>query len=376
MDSFTEVTRRSWGGRIGNAFKGVGFGLLLVVVSFPLLFINEGRAVKTRKALDEGARVVVSVAADRLDPANEGRLVHVSGPATGGSLSDPDFGVAATALALQRKVEMFQWKESKSSRTVEKLGGGEETRTTYTYTQTWSDRVEASARFKEPAGHENPAQMPVAAVTRHASDAKLGAFLLPVSVLDRLDGFEPLAASAGPEALPNGARPHADGFYLGPDPAHPRVGDARITFRRLPEGPVSVVARQSGDTFTAYTAQSGRDLLLVDSGLKSAAMLFADAQASNRLWTWLLRLGGFVLMFLGTLLVLNPLKVLGSVVPLLGSLIGLGTGFAAFIGSLVCSSLVIAAAWIFYRPLFAIALLVAVAALVFVAVRRRRTRMA
>ncbi len=376
MDSFTEVTRRSWGGRIGSAFKGVVFGLLLVVVSFPLLFINEGRAVKTRKALDEGARVVVSVAADRVDPANEGRLVHVSGPATGGALTDPDFGVATTALALRRHVEMFQWKEGKSTRTVEKVGGGEETRTTYTYTQTWSDRVETSDRFKDPAGHGNPAQMPVAAVTRHAPDAKLGAFALPDTVIGRLDGFEPLATAAGLRALPNGARPHADGFYLGADPAHPRVGDARITFRRLPEGPVSVVARQAGNTFAAYITKSGRDLLLVDSGVKSAAMLFADAHANNRLWTWLLRLGGFVLMMLGTLLMLNPLKVFGSVVPIIGTLIGLGSGFAALITSLVGSSIVIAAAWIFYRPVFAVASLAAVAALVFVAVRRRRTRAA
>ena len=42
-DNFTEVTNDSWFGRLGNAIKGVVFGLLLFVVAFPLLFWNEGR---------------------------------------------------------------------------------------------------------------------------------------------------------------------------------------------------------------------------------------------------------------------------------------------------------------------------------------------
>ena len=51
MDSFTEVSHESWFSRIKSAIVGVVFGLLLFVIAFPVLFINEGRAVKTAKAL-------------------------------------------------------------------------------------------------------------------------------------------------------------------------------------------------------------------------------------------------------------------------------------------------------------------------------------
>ena len=113
-DSYTEVTSQSWGSRIGGAFKGILLGIILFFVAFPFLFWNEGRAVKTYKTLQEGGKTVIEVAADSVDAANEGKLIHVSGLAdTEATLVDPDFGVSATALRLNRKVEMYQWQESK-----------------------------------------------------------------------------------------------------------------------------------------------------------------------------------------------------------------------------------------------------------------------
>ena len=53
-DSYTEVSSQSWFGRIGNAFKGILVGLILVAIAFGLLFWNEGRAVKRYKTLKEG----------------------------------------------------------------------------------------------------------------------------------------------------------------------------------------------------------------------------------------------------------------------------------------------------------------------------------
>ena len=63
-DHFTEVTSQSWFSRIGGAFKGILVGLVLFVLAFPILFLNEGRAVTTYKALKEGGSSVISVAAD------------------------------------------------------------------------------------------------------------------------------------------------------------------------------------------------------------------------------------------------------------------------------------------------------------------------
>ena len=74
--------------------------------------------------------------------------------------------------------------------------------------------------------------------------------------------------------------------------------------------------------------------------------------------TWLLRLGGFLLMFLGLSTILKPLSVFADVLPILGDIVGIGTGIVAGLVALVCSLATIAIAWLFYRPLIGIALLV------------------
>jgi hypothetical protein len=49
-DRFSEPSRESWFGRIGGAIKGVLVGLTLFLVAFPILFWNEGRAVRTYRS--------------------------------------------------------------------------------------------------------------------------------------------------------------------------------------------------------------------------------------------------------------------------------------------------------------------------------------
>ncbi|MBR4489346.1 hypothetical protein IKP13_01780, partial [bacterium] len=89
----TEVTEESWFSRLGGAFKGILAGIILFVLSIPLLFWNEGRAVRRAEALKQGSATVVSVAADKILPENEKKLVHVSGMlTTEDTLTDAVFG--------------------------------------------------------------------------------------------------------------------------------------------------------------------------------------------------------------------------------------------------------------------------------------------
>jgi hypothetical protein len=61
-------------------------------------------------------------------------------------------------------------------------------------------------------------------------------------------------------------------------------------------------------------------------------------------------------MFIGFNLILGVLPVLGSVVPFIGSIIGAGVGLVSFLLTLGISSIVIAIAWIAYRPIVGITL--------------------
>src|SRR5262245_47481118 len=175
-DSYTEVTTKSWGSRLGDSIKGVLFGLVLIAGSGIFLFWNEGRAVQTQRSLTEGASLVVSVDPARVDPTNDGKLIHVSGDLKPGApLADPDFMVSAAALRLVRAVEMYQWKEETKTETRKNFGGSEETITTYEYHRVWSESRNDSSRFRRPEGHVNP-QMAYRAASYSSRDATLGAF--------------------------------------------------------------------------------------------------------------------------------------------------------------------------------------------------------
>src|SRR5687768_4768732 len=130
-DRFVEVSSQGWLSRIIASIVGVVFGVGMFIAGFPVLWWNEGRAVRTARSLEEGAGAVVPVSPARVDPANEGKLVHLSGRATTSEiLADPLFKVSANALRLRREVQMYQWTESSSTETRERLGGTEEKITT------------------------------------------------------------------------------------------------------------------------------------------------------------------------------------------------------------------------------------------------------
>ena len=170
---------------------------------------------RTARSLTEGAGAVKSVAADAVEPANEGALVHVtSAVVTDAPVADPEFDVEAQAVKLIRTVEMYQWKEDEKSETRKKLGGGTETVTTYTYDTAWSSDLEDSSQFQETAGHENPGSMPYDSTTTVADPVHLGAFVLSPTFLR---SFLRLLFCVWPMKLGHFFRAASDGLLEGFD---------------------------------------------------------------------------------------------------------------------------------------------------------------
>jgi hypothetical protein len=140
-DSFTETTHQSWLSRLGQSVVGMLIGLALIIGATILVFWNEGRAVQTARSLTEGEGLVIDGDQATVDPANEGKLIHISGElATKVPLTDPEFGISTPAARLVRTVEVYQWKEESRTETRKNLGGSEDKVTTYTYTLVWSAR--------------------------------------------------------------------------------------------------------------------------------------------------------------------------------------------------------------------------------------------
>lgn len=366
MADYTEVTNESWFGRIGSSLKGIVFGVVLIGIAFFLLFSNEGRAVKRYKTLKEGAGALISIGSETVDTSKEGKLVHLNGMATTQEvLRDGVFGVAANAMRLKREVEMFQWKETQRKTKKKKLGGGTQTTTDYSYQKVWSANLINSSGFKMEDEHRNPASMPYQPVELITKSGTIGGFSLAKNLVLKMSGYENLVPESVPAPLAGKVAVQGSSFYVGHDSAAPQVGDARIGFSVVKPGNVSIIAVQIGDTFEAYRSKSGGKILMLLMGTHSADAMIQQAQDGNKFLTVALRIIGFGLMFFGFSLVFKPLSVVADVVPFIGSLVAVGTGLVAFIIAAVLSIITIAVAWMVYRPVLGVALLIVAGGLVF-----------
>jgi len=238
-------------------------GLLVLLAAWPASSWSEGQALDHAKALAHGGTVVVSVPASVVWPANQGKLVHVSGLAEPvGQLIDPDFGLTLKAIHLRRKVEMFQWVEEARSPTQEKPGGGSETLTRYSYTKQWSGAWHDSSRFQQPQWHQNPAGMRIPSADYSARDVRLGAFRLNAMQIGRIGRAQPVSL-AGHQLMPSYAgQPvwvQGNRLYVGhlTKDTRPSIGALRISFEAVGPTDISVVAQQQGDSFAPFMTDTG-----------------------------------------------------------------------------------------------------------------------
>lgn len=385
QDRHTRTTSRAEPGfleRLSATAGGMVVGVAVFVLSFYVLFTNEGRALRTASSLDEGLSLVVSLHPDAsLADHNNNRLVHLSAPLrTSQPLHDPNYRVAVQAVKLKRQVEMYQWVEYHDSKDVVE-DGETKTETTYTYNTEWKSEIINSRNFDKEIGHINPSAMAVESVTVVAPDVRLGPFSLSKGLVEQIDNFQTLRLKGLP--LPD---THSfltideDYFYHTQHPRRPEVGDVRVSFSYAglsgdgtypgPAQTVSVVAMQRGENLVAFKTRAGDSLEILYLEELSAQEVFEKEQQHNSLLTWALRAGGWALMFLGISLTTRILHTLVDWVPLLRELVSLGLKLFALCVSCSLSLLTIAAGWIFYRPLVAVALVAA--ALVPVLIARSR----
>ncbi len=368
-DSYVEVTKKTWTGGIKNAVAGVGIGLILVIGSVAALFWNEGRAVTTARSLAEGRGLVQSVDAARIDAVHDNGLVHLSGQLViPEDLTDEEFDFTANAVQLVRKVEMYQWRETKETSTRKSADGGEETVTTYSYDRVWNDDRIDSSTFKKAAEHENPSKL-IESLTVSAPTGTIGAFTVDRNTLDKLTASEklpfPSESVADLEDWLALDKPITvlDGVLrVGDNPSKPVIGDLRITFETVPPSVISVIGRQTGSNIAPYQTAAGDQLMMVDAGTVPPEIMFANAEAENALITWLIRGFGLLFLFIGFRLLMGPVDALVSVIPVFGSLVSLGTGLLAFALTALIGPTTIAIAWIWYRPVLAIGILLVGAA--------------
>ena len=366
--AYTETETKGWLQRLGESVGGIATGFVLIALATWLLWWNEGRTFKTAGAIGEAELVTQDVQdISRIDPALEGKVIHATGRAdTRDVLRDPIFGVEVNAISLRREAEYYQWEEEEHTETRKKLGGGEETIHTYTYSKNWVSRPINSGSFRDPSYRDsNTALADIKDSTLWASTVTFGAYTLPDFLKHSIGGEIPMTLESvdvqGVAAVMFTAERspsemiHVSGstVYLGSNPNTPEIGDVRITFTQTPPADVSIIAQVIRNTFEPFTASNGYTFSRLAMGTVGIAKMFEGARSENNIMAWVLRVVGIVLVVFGLRLIFRPLSVLADVIPILGTIVEGGAGVVAFLLGLAWSLVVIAAAWVRFRPLVA-----------------------
>ncbi len=155
-------------------------------------------------------------------------------------------------------------------------------------------------------------------------------------------------------------------LYLGRVPGSPEVGDVRITFEKIVPAKVTVMAVVDGDTFKPFKAKNGKRFQRLVMGKKSGDEIIEAEKEANSMILWALRILGIVMVIGGLKGIFGFIETILKVVPFIAGIFGWGVGVVCTIIGIVWSLIVIALAWLFYRPVLAISLLVLAGFLVWV----------
>lgn len=364
--AYQEVTKTSYGSRLGNSLKGILTGLVLLVAAIVLLWWNEGRAVKVSKMLKAAETECVDVASvDSVDPALEGKLIHATAVAkTDEVLTDPDYGLSVNAIRLERDVEYYQWVEHSSSETKDKIGGGQETTTTYTYSKEWVSGPVDSGSFKDlDYQGSNYVRTTVPENTVTAQKVDFGAYVLPQAMV----GAIPAGTAVNvPDSVANGVDIFVQGntVYYGENPQTPAVGDVRVSFSEADGGVASILGQVKGNTFESFKHKNGKSLMVLRMGEHSQEEMFESEKASNKFILWLVRILGIILMISALRMMFDILVAILKVLPFLGNIAQVGVNLVTSVVGFILSLVVIMIAWVAYRPLLAVVLALVIVALV------------
>lgn len=391
--AYQEVKRTSYGKNLGNSFKGIFTGVLLVVIGTILIFWNENRAIKKYKAISRAQDACVEMPdISRVNAEFDGKTVHCNGIATTEeTLKDENFGVSVNGLSLRREVEYYQWVENEHKEKKDKIGGATEEITTYTYNKKWVSTPQDN-NFKDPEFKgENFVFAEVPEMDWDANVVTMGAYTLP-SFITRSIGSStsaPVNMDSATisewnkliksrlglaDSIPvNYVYTEGNMVYLGASASQPEVGDVRVTLTYVPNNQeISVIAKVKGDTFEPYVDKNGKTVSAVRAGNITADEMFESMKSGNKTITWLLRLVILFIIIGGFRLMVGIIPALAKVLPFLGKGFDKILGFACTVIGIIWTLVFIGIAWIAVRPAISITLLVIIIALIVWLVMRKK----
>ena len=197
--------------------------------------------------------------------------------------------------------------------------------------------------------------------------------LLPDSVKAQLDSLQAVSDSINKQ-MANAENKQdleyihqaSNVLYYGRVPGSPEVGDVRVTFEQVVPAKVTVMAVVDGDTFKPFKAKNGKRFQTLVMGKKSGDEIIDSAKSANNTFLWILRFVGILMVIGGLKGIFGFIETILKVVPFIAGIFGWGVGVVCTVIGVVWSLIIIAIAWLFYRPLLGISLLVIAGFLIWV----------
>lgn len=413
-DSVSVTSHNSYGSRVGNSFKAILWGIILVWFSIWLLAWNENNYVKQKAALKEWASIVQEATIDQINSELEWKEIHVSWETSSNAeaLKDSIFWITTDNLKLKRTVEMYQWYEDEHEECHDNYWWSEDCSTTYTYDTKWSDEHISSNNFYQASNHENPSFWEYESEEQVKEPITLWAYTLTDVFVNQLTDYKTINLSEQNITIPekykwtsnqndtstgtvednnnnylygesnenntatSNEKFHINGdqIYIWLDPTKPAVWDLRITFSSVKPYTVSIVWKQMGNELTSYKVSNWRNINLLSQGNISADDMFTQAQKENKMITWIIRFIWLLLMYCGFAAMFKFVETLAKVLPFLANIIWVWTGIIALGLTLAVGFITIAIAWLAVRPIIWICCLVVAAGGIFLLIKNKKSK--
>eukprot|EP00419_Tripos_fusus_P051011 CAMPEP_0172821676 /NCGR_PEP_ID=MMETSP1075-20121228/16139_1 /TAXON_ID=2916 /ORGANISM="Ceratium fusus, Strain PA161109" /LENGTH=452 /DNA_ID=CAMNT_0013662567 /DNA_START=39 /DNA_END=1397 /DNA_ORIENTATION=- len=420
-NTYTEVTEVS-GGSVGGGGGIVSnicgaiccsiFGIGLFFAMLVMLAWNEQSTVCVSKAYLAAEQEYQTARCNSGPGSYSGALVHFSCPLNSESLpkwTSEDFGVSGDqlfsteAVKVAQQVEMFQCAETVHTKTVKR---GERTfeEKSYTYKKEWSSshvdssdfqawQVDAARRALDNGcgfNFKGNPSFPIESNTLKADILVAGQYDL-TRFMERISSSVPIKLKSGATVTLPGTSGtvsvDATQIFSGCKPGRPELGCIKVKYARSGTTVVSYLGRMQGDGTTrawmapsswmCSTKGSSSRVDLFAQGSRDAEHMLESAQDENTMWTWVIRVLGFIVAYVGMRSFFAPAEALVALIdsgldlfrfiPIVGGLldflgdvlrgaVGCAISIIAFGLSVPSCIMVVSVVWAIMRPLIAVPL--------------------
>lgn len=376
----------SFFGRLHGYFLKILFGFILFILGIAVALFNEIKVVENYEANEKSKQDCVDAPFGAVEAKNNNKLVYVAGKTECEKpLIDKEFNVVSSnSIRLIRNVEVYQWVENSKTTSEEIAEDNIRDTVDFYYDRKWVTYVVDSDKFMYPDKHDNFLQeLPYASTVLTSQKVNLGAYYLKPEQLKKIGKPESVYLDEESLELPDAAIVYGDTIYYSPqlalenkketekalregtepevvfvpDPQKPIIGDIKITFKKIADTEISVIAKQSGEWLGSYK-DDRLQFFEIREGIIKKQNFFKLEENDTGFMAWIGRFGCLLIAFAGLYMVFSSFERIGDLVLLFGAVSACGNAFVSILCSLGFTMLMAGLAWTQQNVLLAVILII------------------